>query len=126
MLKIKYSHILVLIILFFACFFASPLSSQVFSDTSISYSFGSNQFRGIYLNKPKNLTEKIVFDANTNNYILYQKIGDLDFTFRKVLSFEEYMSYQLEKMMTENWKINVGNQENTYSQSNGLPKLYIG
>ena len=125
-LKIKYSHILVLIILFFAHCFANPLSSQVFSDTSISYPFSSNQFRGIYLNKPKNLTEKIVFDANTNNYILYQKIGNLDFTFRKVLSFEEYMSYQLEKMMTENWRINVGNQGITYSQTNGLPKLYIG
>ena len=110
----------------FANFYAKPLSSQFVSDTSISYPFSSNQFRGIYLNKPKDITEKIVFDANTNNYILYQKIGNLDFTFREVMSFEEYMSYQLEKMMTENWQINAGYQGSSYNQTNGGAKLYVG
>ena len=110
----------------FANFYAKPLSSQFVSDTSISYPFSSNQFRGIYLNKPKDIKEKIVFDANTNNYILYQKIGNLDFTFREVMSFEEYMSYQLEKMMTENWQINAGYQGSSYNQTNGGAKLYVG
>ena len=41
-------------------------------------------------------------------------------------SFEEYMEYQLEEMMSDNWDVRIGNRQNRVQQNYGLPKLYIG
>ena len=50
------------------------LSDTSISDTSLTYPFPSNQFGGLYMNFPENFNKQIVFDKNTDKYILIQLI----------------------------------------------------
>ena len=82
-------------------------SDTIVSDTTLTYPFSSGEYGGLYMNLPSNFQKTIVFDEETNQYILYQKIGNTDLFIQKVMSFEEYLDYQLEEMMTRNWDLST-------------------
>ena len=118
-------------LLFLLSFSKDASSFSYFSDTSITdttltYQFNPNQYGGLFMNTPSNFKTKIVYDENTDKYILYQRIGTTDLFSQKVLSFQEYLDYQLEKMMLEHWEFRTGDRKSSVQQSYGLPKLYVG
>ena len=118
-------------LLFLLSFSKDAFSFSYFLDTSISdttltYQFNPNQYGGLFMNTPSNFKTKIVYDENTDKYILYQRIGTTDLFSQKVLSFQEYLDYQLEKMMLEHWEFRTGDRKSSVQQSYGLPKLYVG
>ena len=78
------------------------------------------------MNFPKNFDKQVVFDEQTNQYILYQRIGSTDIFNTRVMSFNEFMDYQLQDMMTNHWDLRRGSSYRSVQQNNGLPKLYIG
>ena len=102
------------------------LSDTSISDTTLTYPFPSNQFGGLYMNFPENFNKQIVYDKNTDKYILYQRIGNTDLVSQTVMSFQEYLDYQLEDMMQNHWNLRTGDRQNSTQQSYGLPKLYVG
>ena len=119
------------LLLFLLSFSKVAFSFSYFSDTSITdttltYQFNPNQYGGLFMNTPSNFKTKIVYDENTDKYILYQRIGTTDLFSQKVLSFQEYLDYQLEKMMLEHWEFRTGDRKSSVQQSYGLPKLYVG
>ena len=119
------------LLLFLLSFSKGAFSFSYFSDTSITdttltYQFNPNQYGGLFMNTPSNFKTKIVYDENTDKYILYQRIGTTDLFSQKVLSFQEYLDYQLEKMMLEHWEFRTGDRKSSVQQSYGLPKLYVG
>ena len=118
-------------LLFLLSFSKGAFSFSYFSDTSITdttltYQFNPNQYGGLFMNTPSNFKTKIVYVENTDKYILYQRIGTTDLFSQKVLSFQEYLDYQLEKMMLEHWEFRTGDRKSSVQQSYGLPKLYVG
>ena len=118
-------------LLFLLSFSKDVFSFSYFSDTSITdttltYQFNPNQYGGLFMNTPSNFKTKIVYDENTDKYILYQRIGTTDLFSQKVMSFQEYLDYQLEKMMLEHWEFRTGDRKSSVQQSYGLPKLYVG
>ena len=49
---------------------------------------------------PKNFSHKIkVYDEDTDKYILYQRIGNTDLFTKKIMTFQQYLDYQLEEIM---------------------------
>ena len=78
------------------------------------------------MNFPDNFKQKVVYDINSGNYILYQRIGETDLFSQKVLSFQEYLDFQLNEMMSDHWDLRTSDKQKTVQQSYGLPKLYVG
>ncbi|HJM16842.1 MAG TPA: cell surface protein SprA, partial [Flavobacteriales bacterium] len=106
-------------------------SFTFFSDTSVTdttlvYPFSANQYGPMFMNFPENFKQKVVYDINSGNYILYQRIGETDLFSQKVLSFQEYLDFQLNEMMSDHWDLRTSDKQKTVQQSYGLPKLYVG
>ena len=124
------SYILFLGFLVLLTFSKSAKSFSFFSDTTISdstltYTFNPDQYGGLFMNFPNNFTSDVFYDENTGNYILIQRIGNTDLFSRKVMTFQEYLDYQLSEMMNNHWDLRTGDRNNTVQQSYGFPKLYI-
>ena len=119
------------IVLFLLSFSKDAQSFSYFSDTSITdsnltYQFNPNEYGGLFMNTPSNFKTKVVYDENTDKYILYQRIGTTDLFSQKIMSFQEYLDFQLERMMSEHWDFRTGDRKGSVQQSYGLPKLYVG
>lgn len=94
-------------------------------DNQNEYPFnGINQENDLYLNNPSNIKTEIVYDPITNEYIFYQKIGDLYYRFPNTMSFEEYKNYDLSQSTKKYWE-DRANSSSTGNRQGFLPKLNI-
>ncbi|MDR1726265.1 MAG: cell surface protein SprA [Bacteroidales bacterium] len=69
----------------------------------------------IDLSEPSNVVTSVEYDEKNNEYVLVKRIGSLIIE-RKVLSFEEYQHYDMDKMISDYWK-NRSNSSNISSNS---------
>jgi cell surface protein SprA len=66
----------------------------------------------IDLENPANVESVVEYDPVTGNYFIYQRIGDqIDYRNPTVMSFEEYMNYDMNQGLLDYWK------EKEYSES---------
>ena len=49
------------------------------------------------MNFPKDFSKEVVYDEDTDKYILYQRVGKTDLFSQKIMTFQEYLDYQLER-----------------------------
>ena len=101
-------------------------SNNIFEDTILSYPFLSDQYGGMFMNLPDNFIKEVVYDEDTDKYILYQRIGNTELFSKKIMTFQQYLDYQLEEMMKNHWDFRSGDKQISTQQSYGLPKLYVG
>lgn len=79
----------------------------------------------LFLSLPENIQNVFIYDAESNTYILTQKIGKINYRFPTVLNFESYQKFITEKNKFEFWK----KQQQTSSgatQAGLIPSIYIG
>ena len=55
------------------------------------------------LQDPGNVQTKIVYDPETDRYVMYKKIGDHFVRFPRTFTREEYLQYQLDNSMSQFW-----------------------
>lgn len=72
------------------------------------------------LPNPDNVTTDIVFDGQSNMYIIHTKIGDVDIATPMVMSADEYGRYTLKQQMQNYW-----NQKNADASKNYEDKFNI-
>ncbi len=101
------------------------LWGQSVSDTSLTYPFSGNQSGGMFMNTPPNISSKATYDSNTNQYLLQDKVGGLDFGPPKVLGFKEYQEYQMNKSIADYWESKTTINPKNKTSLLGLPKLFI-
>ena len=90
-MNIKKSYIFVLVFLQLISKNANSFnifSNNIFEDTILSYPFLSNQYGGLFMNLPDNFTKEVVYDEDTDKYILYQRIGNTDLFTKKIMTFQ--------------------------------------
>ena len=58
----------------------------------------------LFLNKPGNIKYEVEYDPVLGQYVLYQKIGDLNYRLPQSMSLEDYIDYDCEKSVKEYWK----------------------
>lgn len=79
-------------------------------DTDLLYPFDDNvnpyeSGSGFNLEDPSNIESIVEYDPETGNYYIYQRIGDqIDYRNPTVMSFEEYMNYNMEKSLQDYWR----------------------
>lgn len=59
---------------------------------------------GLYLASPSNIKKSVIFDASTNQYTIYEKIGDLNYRPPVTMSLEEYQKWKFDQEMREYWR----------------------
>jgi cell surface protein SprA len=66
---------------------------------------GSGNSNGIDFNAPSNIESVVEYDPITGNYFIYQRIGgEIDYRNPTVMSFEEYLNYNLDQELLDYWK----------------------
>ncbi|MCD6200441.1 MAG: cell surface protein SprA [Bacteroidales bacterium] len=81
---------------------------------------------GLYLQLPSNIQRSIEYDPKTNEYIIYEKIGN-NFNYRLpyVMSQEEFRKWQYDQAVRQYWTQKAHGNGDSYRRSL-IPKLYVG
>ncbi|MBO7522394.1 MAG: cell surface protein SprA, partial [Bacteroidales bacterium] len=78
-----------------------------------------------FLKNPSNIKSSVKYDAEKNEYILYQKVGPFDYRLPVYMSPEEYRKYEYTTSMREYWKSRVSGREESF-RSNLIPQIEVG
>ena len=106
--------------------FAFTVSDTTKTDTTLAYPFSGIESGGLYMNNPSIFSTFVEYDPITNQYYEWQRIGGRNVGFPRVMSFQEYQEYQLEKSTRTYWDLRTGERKVRQTSAFGLPKLYIG
>lgn len=111
---------------------AAALPQSISPDSSklkipiIPYSFESEgQQSPLFLNQPTNVTYSVEYDANTNQYVVQEMVGNRKVGAPKLMSPEEFADYRMEKSMREFWRQKQMGEAVGLSEGI-LPKIQFG
>ncbi|MCK4562369.1 MAG: cell surface protein SprA, partial [Flavobacteriaceae bacterium] len=114
----------------------SAILNQSLSDAStkndtlapLPYSFKNSQSGSLFLNS--NSEQEVIFDPQTGNYILYEKIGDYYLKHPTYMTLKEYQDYRLQRDMLDYSKTKLNaisgkTKSSAEAQKNLLPTYYV-
>ena len=78
----------------------------------------------LYLNTPSNITSSVEYDAETNQYVFSEKIGELNYRTPHSMTLDEYKNYDFESSVRNYWRQRA-RSESFEHQSSFHPKLHI-
>ncbi len=79
----------------------------------------------LYLNNPSNITTKVEYDGRNNRYIIYRKIGELDYRRPVYMSPDEYRKYEFDQAMREYWDASLRGDASGF-RSSLIPQIEVG
>ena len=85
----------------------------------------SQQKAPFLLNKPSNIKSTVIYDPDKNEYILYEKIGALDYRTPVHMSPEEFRKYEYAKAMRDYWQSRISGAQAGF-KSNLIPQIEVG
>ena len=85
----------------------------------------SQQKAPLFLDKPSNFKSSVVYDPQKNEYILYEKIGALNYRPPVHMNPEEYRKYEYARAMRDYWQSRISGSEAGF-RSNLIPQIEIG
>ena len=74
---------------------------------------------------PSNFSRTAIYDPVKNEYIIYQKVGGLDYRIPVRMSPEEFRKYEYERAMRDYWQSRISGQEGAY-RSGLIPQFEMG
>lgn len=104
-------------------------------DTTLPYNFNDNdgnpyddqQNGGLYLNNPSNVKNDVIYDPETNQYILKSTVGDnLQYRPSSFMDFNEYRQYDMDKALQQYWRDKTKANRLTKGDGSLIPKIRIG
>jgi cell surface protein SprA len=85
----------------------------------------SQQKAPLFLDKPSNYKSTVIYDANKNEYILYEKISALDYRPPVHMSPEEFRKYEYSRAMRDYWQSRISGAEAGF-KSSLIPQIEVG
>jgi len=79
----------------------------------------------LFLNNPSNFKEDVVYDPEKNEYIIYRKIGSLDYRPPVHMNPEEFRKYDYARAMREYWNSRIAGEEAGF-RSTLIPQIEVG
>jgi cell surface protein SprA len=79
----------------------------------------------LFLNKPSNFKSTVIYYPDKNEYVLYEKIGTLDYRTPVHMSPEEFRKYQYAKAMRDYWQSRISGTQAGF-KSSLIPQIEIG
>lgn len=131
----KYILLKIILLLLLFVGLVHKVGAQAFSDTvnlPFKVSPDNNQPYGekkptsnVNLKTPSNITTEVEYDAENNQYILREKLGDTEIGTPYYMSFEEYQDYDIQKNLNQHWRKRY--KDETFEQQKSLiPKINVG
>ena len=86
-----------------------------------------NNNKGLKLKDPSNIKTSIIYDPDSNQFMVNQKIGDLDFRNPTYMTYDEYTEYNKRKTLKDYWKQRVHAESLTNKNQKGslIPPIKI-
>ena len=78
----------------------------------------------LFLKNPSNLSSEVIYDTESDLYIIRDKVGGLDYGMPTVMTPEEYRRYHFEQSMREYWQMRASGTD-IGSHTSLIPKIYI-
>ena len=85
----------------------------------------SKQKAPLFLDRPSNIKSTVIYDAEKNEYIIYEKIGSFDYRTPVHMSPEEFRKYEYSRAMRDYWQGRIAGDEAGF-RSNLIPQIEIG
>ncbi len=79
----------------------------------------------LFLNNPSNISSSVVYDAERNEYVIYQKVGAFDYRNPVRMNPEEFRKYQFDKEMRDYWESRIRGDEPGF-RSTLIPRIEVG
>lgn len=79
----------------------------------------------LFLYDPSNIKTTSVFDAVNNQYIIYQKVGNIDYRYPIYMSPAQYRKYAFDRAMREYWDASLKGDVQGF-KSSLIPQLEVG
>jgi len=79
----------------------------------------------LFLDKPSNLKSSVIYNPSKNEYILYEKIGALDYRTPVFMSPEEFRKYEYARAMRDYWQSRISGATAGF-KSGLIPQIEIG
>jgi cell surface protein SprA len=92
-------------------------------DTGIPWE--SKQKAPLFLDKPSNYKSTVVYNPDKNEYIIYEKIGVLDYRTPMHMNPEEFRKYEYSRAMREYWDSRISGTQAGF-RSSLIPQIEIG
>lgn len=90
-----------------------------------SFAGDQQQQSPLFLSQPGNVTVTVEYDPKTRQYIVYEKVGNINIRPPRVMSEDEYRSFQFEQSMRSYWQ--QRRQGESGARGSGiLPRLEVG
>ena len=78
------------------------------------------------MNDPSNINTDVVYDPETNEYVLKSTIGNLNYRDPNYMTLDEYRNYDMDKALREYWHDKTGANRGSKGDGNIIPKIHIG
>ena len=79
----------------------------------------------LFLDNPSNIKSSVIYNAEKNEYVVYQKVGTFDYRTPVHMSPEEYRKYEFDRAMRDYWESRLAGDETGY-KSSLIPQIAIG
>lgn len=80
----------------------------------------------LYLSKPSNIKYEVEYDPVLGQYVLYEKVGKLNYRLPQSMSLDDYLEYDFEQSVKNYWRTRAQLEDMDNRQGGLLPKLTIG
>ena len=79
----------------------------------------------LYLSKPSNIVPQVEYDAATGEYLIYEKIGDMDYRLPRSLSLQEYLRQDMKEAVNAYWRDKMS-ERHLEQRSQLIPQFRVG
>ncbi|MGD0340444.1 MAG: cell surface protein SprA, partial [Bacteroidales bacterium] len=79
----------------------------------------------LFLNNPSNIKSTVIYNADKNEYVIYEKVGSFDYRTPVHMSPEEFRKYEYEKSMRDYWDSRISGKQSGF-KSSLIPQIEIG
>lgn len=90
---------------------------------------GTQPSGSIDFKDPPNITEEVIYDPTSNQYVIYKKIGGFNYRTPMSMTFEEYKDYRLENSLQNYWRersASTGRRGEQGQHDGIIPQIHIG
>jgi cell surface protein SprA len=79
----------------------------------------------LFLDNPSNIKSNVIYDADKNEYIIYQRVGSFDYRPPVHMSPEEFRKYEYNRAMRDYWDSRISGEESGF-RSTLIPQIEFG
>jgi cell surface protein SprA len=79
----------------------------------------------LFLDNPSNIKSSVIYNPEKNEYVIYQKVGSLDYRLPVHMSPEEFRKYEYARAMRDYWQSRISGDESGF-RSTLIPQIEIG